>query len=140
MIEVMTHFCFYTILQNQLQHRGLFSTGAMNAVASTIFKTRLFITSNFLISYYCQAGVSKKSINTQHTQYQNPKQAPAIYQIIAQCFFLIPDNNQETWAPMELTRFWKKLTTKIFIFFLGSKNENNHHSDSVFIHQFCTDF
>ena len=39
-------------------HRGLFSAGAMDALAPTVFKIRLLSTRNFLTFYYCQADVS----------------------------------------------------------------------------------
>ena len=39
-------------------HRGLFSTGAMGALAPPVFKIRLFSTRNFLTFYYCQVGVT----------------------------------------------------------------------------------
>ena len=56
--------------------RGVFSTGAMGALAPTILKNRLLAPAIFGHFCYCRKKLwmlNKNLINTQHPQYQNPK-------------------------------------------------------------------
>ena len=56
--------------------RGVFSTGAMGALASTILKNRLLVPAIF--GHFSTNVLNKNLINSQHPQYQNPKYAPTV--------------------------------------------------------------